>query len=180
MRSTNKKQFSQRTAFSVVELVIVVLIIGILSAVIAPRYIDLLSKHSIESAAKRLKLDLELAVSTAKTTSSEHRVVFLLDDNSYEFKEIRDLDLASKEYSVDLNAEPYRSTIQFADFGDTTELNVNGYGIPNEPGVIQLQCGKYRHEVTIDANGVVKIKPGPFEFSNNTTAEAAFDDEIIS
>lgn len=163
MRSPTRKQFLQRSAFSVVELVIVVLIIGILSAVIAPRYIDLLSKHSIESAAKRLKLDIEFSVSTAKTTSAGHAIEFLLDDNSYQLKDIRDLDLVSQEYSVDLNEEPYRSTIQFAIFGDSSELHINGYGIPNEPGSIQLQCGKYRHEVTIDENGVVKIQPGPVE-----------------
>lgn len=161
--------FFNRSAFSVIELVIVVLIIGILAAVVSPRYLDLLSKHRVESAVNRVALDLELAVSTARTTSQSQVIEFTFADDSYLLKEVADIDLVSREYRVQLSDDPYRSTLLVAKFGDSNELVINGYGIPLVSGEVQLQCGNYVHSVKIDTNGVVYVQPGPVDTTDSST-----------
>jgi PAS domain S-box-containing protein/prepilin-type N-terminal cleavage/methylation domain-containing protein len=48
-----------RNGFSLIELVIVTMIIGILGAVAAPRFADALSAYRVETAARQLRADLE-------------------------------------------------------------------------------------------------------------------------
>jgi prepilin-type N-terminal cleavage/methylation domain-containing protein len=59
-----------RFAFTMVELVIVVMIISIVTAVAAPTFFESLLYHRVESAAHRLKADIELARHTARLKSA--------------------------------------------------------------------------------------------------------------
>ena len=61
---------SRRCAFTFIELVIVLLVMGILTAVAAPKFFDSLLFHRVESAARRVKADLELARTQARLTSA--------------------------------------------------------------------------------------------------------------
>src|SRR5437870_13428346 len=61
-------------AFSIFELIIVVLIMSILGAVAAPKFFDSLLFHRVESAARRVKTDLELARTQARLTSASQSI----------------------------------------------------------------------------------------------------------
>ena len=65
-----------RGAFSLVEVIVVVLILGILTAVAAPRMSTALQHHRLEVASARIIADLELARKTAMSA----RALTDLDD----------------------------------------------------------------------------------------------------
>ena len=58
------------------ELVIVLFITAILTAVAAPRFFESLSRYRVESAARRIAHDLRLARQHARTVSASQSVVF--------------------------------------------------------------------------------------------------------
>src|SRR5262245_46367557 len=70
-----------RAAFTIVELIVVLLITSILAAVAAPVFHKSLLYHRIESAARRLKQDLEHLRDTAKAKSATYE--FELDGTVY-------------------------------------------------------------------------------------------------
>src|SRR6478735_8296484 len=86
------------SAFSIFELVIVCLIMSILGAVAAPTFFDSLLFHRVESAARRVKADLELARTQARLTSASQSVTFT--GSVYTLSNTKSLDKPGSVYSV--------------------------------------------------------------------------------
>src|SRR4051794_5468486 len=95
----------RRCAFTIIELVIVILIMSILTAVAAPTFFDSLLFHRVESAARRVKADLELARTQARLTSASQSITFV--NSVYTLSNTKNLDRPSTIYSVDLTKPPY-------------------------------------------------------------------------
>src|SRR4051812_6969357 len=95
----------RRCAFTIFELVIVLLIMGILTAVTAPTFFDSLLFHRVESAARRVKADLELARTQARLTSASQSITFA--NSAYTLSNTKALDNPNGLYSVDLKKQPY-------------------------------------------------------------------------
>ena len=68
--------FAGAGAFSILELLIVALVMSILAAVATPTFFDSLLFHRVESAARRVKADLELARMQARLTSASQSISF--------------------------------------------------------------------------------------------------------
>jgi prepilin-type N-terminal cleavage/methylation domain-containing protein len=153
----------RRYAFSMVELVIVVLVMGIFAAVAIPTFYDSLLFHRVESAARRIKADLELARRTARATSTEQS--FTVIGKTYSTSAaVADLDKPTQTYSVDLAKAPYLLDVVTASFGGFTEVRFNGYGLPVKPdgtplatGTITVWCSSRRCTITLEPTGEVTI-----------------------
>src|SRR5437763_1911264 len=85
-------------AFSIFELVIVLLIMSILTAVAAPKFFDSLLFHRVESAARRVKSDLELARTQARLTSASQSIAFTNSSSSYTLAGVKSLDRPGATY----------------------------------------------------------------------------------
>ncbi|MEN1681094.1 MAG: GspH/FimT family pseudopilin [Planctomycetota bacterium] len=96
-----------RAGFSLVELAIVVLVMGIMVGVAAPKYAEALNHYRVEAAARRIVADLKHARQNAITGSAEQRITFELDTDSYTLDGMDDINRSSDEYTVDLAAEGY-------------------------------------------------------------------------
>src|SRR3954469_19068278 len=86
-------------AFSIFELVIVCLIMSILAAVAGPKFYDSLLFHRVESAARRVKSDIELARVQARLTSAAQTVTF--SNSTYTLANVKSLDKPNSVYSLD-------------------------------------------------------------------------------
>jgi type II secretory pathway pseudopilin PulG len=150
-----------------VELVIVVLIMGIFAAVAMPAFYDSLLFHRVESAARRVKSDLDLMRQTARLTSAQQ--TFTVIGLKYTASAaVADLDRPTQSYSVDLSKPPYAIDVLAANFGGLTEVHFDGYGKPSSGGTVILQCSNHQCTVTLDgATGQATIS------SNHTGGRSA-------
>lgn len=150
----------RRRAFSVVELVIVVLVTGVLAAVAVPVFVETLLFHRVESAARRIKSDLELVQTTARLTSTAQKLTVLGTTYSTG-SAVTSFDRPGAVYSVDLAKEPYYLDVLAATFGGYTEVTFDGYGVPSSGGTIVVQAKNCRCTVTLDrTTGQVTITSG--------------------
>jgi Tfp pilus assembly protein FimT len=140
---------SRRCAFSIFELVIVLLIMGILTAVAAPKFFDSLLFHRVESAARRVKADLELARTQARVTSATQSITFV--NSVYTLSNTKSLDKPGAIYSVDLTKQPYSLDSATANFNNLATVSFDGYGTPTSGGTVVVTAKS--HSCTVTLNG---------------------------
>ena len=87
-----------RRAFSLIELLIVLLVIGILTSVAVPNWIDSMSIQRVESAARRIKQDIELIRRDALAKSTTRTFDFT-NASTYILTGLKDLDHAGATYA---------------------------------------------------------------------------------
>jgi prepilin-type N-terminal cleavage/methylation domain-containing protein len=152
--STRASRHSLRPAFSLVEVVCVVLVIGILSAIAMPRYGNAIARYRVETAAKRLAADLMLTRDQAAQQSKAFKVVFVSGaSSSYSVAGLRDLDRrATAAYQVNLWEPPYRVSINRMAFAGVDRIAFDGFGMPSSAGAIQLSASTFTATVSIDGS----------------------------
>ena len=143
--------------FTLVELVIVILIIGILTAGATPKFVSSLKRAQADAAVLRVKADLNLARQTAISRSSTQSVQFTANSAVYTLPGIADPDHpAAATYSVDLADGEYRAVVTAASFGAGTILQFDRYGQPINAGSVTISAGGITKTVSVDAtSGVV-------------------------
>jgi type IV fimbrial biogenesis protein FimT len=139
-----------RGGFTLPDLVITVLIIGIMAAVAAPKFAETIHQYRAEAAATRIKADLGLVRQHAVSTSSTQTVQFSIATNAYSIPGLSDLNHASQAYAVDLTAYPYSAVLESASLGGDNFLQFDRYGKPDSGGTITVESGGYQRTVTID------------------------------
>jgi prepilin-type N-terminal cleavage/methylation domain-containing protein len=138
-------------AFTLVELVVVVLILAIFAAVAVPTFTDSLLFHRVESAARRFKADIDLTRHTARLTSTSQTLT-VLNDTYSTTPAVVNLDRPNQVYTVDLGEPPYELIILAADFGGRTDVTFDGFGKPSSGGTIILMTSPdHRCTLTLDA-----------------------------
>lgn len=138
-----------RYGFTLIELVIVTMIVGILSAVAAPRFADSLARYRVDAAARQLRSDLAEAKLRAKASSSTQTVQFDTAAQSYTLTAVPHIDHPAQDYCIQLGVR-FQSTIVSADCGGDTELNFDGYGMPDSEAEIVVQCGAHAKTVKVN------------------------------
>lgn len=134
----------------------VLLIMGILTAVAAPRLTSQLNQHSVGSVRSLIQTDLKAAQQEALTTSSSVTVSIDRLRNFYRVTANRG-GTAKVLKTVRIGDAPWNSTITTLLRGsaktpvDTMTLTVNGAGIFAENLVINLASGSATARATVDA-----------------------------
>ena len=138
------------SAFTIVELLIVVLIMGVFAAAATPTFFDSLLFHRVELAARRVQADLELAQKTARSTSATQTISF--SGATYTLSAaVKGLDRPDEVYSVDLSSEPFELDSVTVDFLGTSSTAFDGYGKPTKGGTVVLSVKDHQCTVTLDA-----------------------------
>jgi type II secretory pathway pseudopilin PulG len=140
-----------RAAFSLLEAVLVVAVLGVLAAIAAPRYGQAIARYRVESAARRIVADLDLARRSARTTGVRRTVRFSVPDSGYTIAGLRGLKGTSPDYHVPLADPPYEARIVSVDFGGDAELVFDGFGQADSDGEITVQTGDTRRTVAFQA-----------------------------
>jgi len=132
------------------EIVMVMFILAIISAVVTPRFFSTLAYHRAESAAQRIQLDCEWARRRAKTQSADQEVQFNLAANSYTLPNVTGSNETVTDYTVAIDAYPYAASITSVDFGGQMELVFDGFGLPRQAGNVVVQSGASHRLISID------------------------------
>ena len=148
MRPIRRTSRHGRGAVTIIELLIVVLVMSILAAAAAPAFIDSLLFHRVESAARRVKADLQLAQRTARLTSAAQSVSFT--SSTYTVTGTSSFDKPGSQYTVDLSAAPYELDKVEANFAGTATVSFDGYGKPAATGTVELAVKNHECTITLD------------------------------
>lgn len=148
----------QPRAMTIVEVVVVLVVISILSAIAVPRYAGFSANQRLEAAANRVRADLALAQRLAKYSSSSQTVRFYIASDRYTLPNLPSPDHASGVYAVPLGADPYRVQIANANFGGDAILVFNGYGEPDSDGTVTIKTGNRTRTIQLQSGTGLTIQ----------------------
>lgn len=150
--TATKRPRCRRTAFTLADVSITVLIVGVLSAVTVPKFSETLSQTRAESAVARIKADLGLARRRAMSTSSTITVQFFPSTDDYVILGLTDLNHRSQEYSANMSSYPYDASLVSASLGGDSNVQFDLYGRPDSGGTITVESRGYTQTVTVDSD----------------------------
>jgi prepilin-type N-terminal cleavage/methylation domain-containing protein len=134
-------------AFSLVELVLVVAIMGILAAIAVPRFAAASAARRLEVAALRLTADLRHAQQHALASSAQVEVTFDPTTESYTVAAPSPVGSATT-YTVNLSESPSHVYIESVTLASNRAV-FSGHGLPTGAGAISLRAGRLRQIVTL-------------------------------
>ncbi len=149
-------------AFTLLELVLVLSIVGVLSAIAVPRFQRSIVKARADAAANRIAGDLRLARARAMQKSTTQSVVFTraAGNDGYGLPGVADLTNPSAVYRVSLSGEPYLATLVSVTAGGDQTLIFDGFGVPDSAAKIVVQAGEFQRAITVDGTtGEAVIAP---------------------
>ncbi len=134
------------------------LIMGIIAATATPSFYVSLQHHEIETASRRLVLDLELARHTARVKSQTQSLTFT-GPTAYQLSAgIQSLKGASQSYTIDLSKTPYDLHSLTLNLGGATAVSFDGYGNTTTGGTIVLALGGQTRTISLNnSNGEITV-----------------------
>lgn len=146
----------RRSGFSLVELVVTLVIIGVATAIAVPRISNSIQRNRLNAAARRIAADLNMVQARANITSSTLTVTFTFASSSYQISGITDFDRPLASYNVNLAAEPYGVALLSTGFGGslqtsgTSQVSFGGFGLPSSGGNITIGLGSATAVIAVD------------------------------
>lgn len=141
----------RRRGFTLVELILVLVIMGVLAAIAVPRFSQATARQQLEAAADRVVADLNRASTRARAASQTTTVLFNLSSDQYGISAV-----GGQALTVDLSSPPYEVDITSAKFGSYRYAQFNAFGVPVESGTVVLKRGGSSVTVTLGSNGEAK------------------------
>ncbi len=138
--------------FTLIEVVIVLTILAIVSAIAVPRFTNAQARYRTDAAAARIMADLAFAQRQARFTSERRRIDFDLTLNKYALVRVNGEESDTILDVVELADEPYQATIFSANFGGDSSIEFDGFGTPDSGGSVKVQVGTHQRTVSLAAD----------------------------
>lgn len=145
----------RRAAFTLVELVVVVMLLGILAGVAAPKYADSIGAMHLETAAKRLALDLRRARAHAVQKATDCTLTLVPAGRRYGCPDLASHTHRGEALTVNFDESGYRINMAVTGAGgDTITFDWRG---ETSPCTITLTNNGRTKTVAVDAAGNVEV-----------------------
>lgn len=144
---------SCRTAFTLLEFVLVAAIIAIVGAIAIPRIGRSLENVRADTVARRIVADLAYAQQIARTESRSVTVTFYPSDarTHYKLVGVPHPDHPDQEYDVTLTGEHESIDLAGASFSGTTAVTFDGFGQPDNGGTLLVGNGPARRTIIVNS-----------------------------
>jgi hypothetical protein len=137
--------------------VLVLGVLAVLVAMVAPRFAEATARYQADAAARRVAADLTLARSEARLASSSRTVTF--HQLGYRMPGVANPDRGSVDYVVNLGAAPYRVQALAADLGGDASVTFDAFGSADSGGSVTVRVGRWTRVVTIEPqNARVRVQ----------------------
>jgi len=143
--------------FTLIELLLVLVIMGVTSAMAVPRFANFLAQNRLDTAVTRITADLNYLASQAKHRSTAMRIRFNVLNDSYTLEGLPSLTHKSDAYIVQLGDEPYGVSLVSASFSGSANLTYDGFGKPDSGGTIVLAVGAMTRTMTLTGSNVREV-----------------------
>lgn len=155
-----KTKLKEEYAFTLVELVCIVALLGIMAMVAAPAVHGLGQKHNLEIAARTMATEMRKAQQRAITTGSGQILEFRLDGR-YRVT----CGKTEETYLVELPEGVIRRSVNFPMSDNVRYLRFNYNGSPSSGGTVALEntAGSVLYIIVAPATGRVRISEEPPE-----------------
>ncbi len=141
-----------RTAFTVVEVLIVASIITTLALVAIPRFTDTFDRARAAAAADRIVSDLTMIRENARTRGVSRSVAFSPGASRYDVVGMPDINHPGRDYRVQLGSTEYDAQIVSANFGGDSTLVFDLFGDPDSGGTVVIRVRGHVRTVTVNAD----------------------------
>lgn len=152
------------TGVTLIELVVVLLVLAIVSAIAVPRFAGTLNATGVKTAARRIGRDIALVRSWARITSQSQSIGFDVKHNTYTLSGVPNSNSSSSANTVALADGTLNATLASVNLATgSTTLTFNGFGVPvglpSGGGTIVVSSGPVSSTVTVDPiTGFVTIQ----------------------
>ena len=150
---------SRRGAFTLIELILTLVIVGLAASVAAPRYASALSRYRLDMAAGRVAADLRRAGEHANASSTPVDVTFDLAAGRITAAGLPSLRDHSRDQVTDLTVEPYGVSITSAAFEGRTSVGFDGFGQPRAGGAVVLGRNGQSRTIKLSTDGRIEVGP---------------------
>ena len=146
---------NRRFGFTLIEMMVVVVILGICAAVIIPMAMDSSSAQA-KAAARMLSADIQYAQSAAITYQMPITMAFSTANESYTLKDPNGTTLTHpvqrSAYAVDFGSQSGMSEVEIISASFTgASVTFDEMGTPTGQGTVRLQAGSYIYDITVAA-----------------------------
>lgn len=149
---------SRRRAFSLVEVVIALAIVGTIAAIVAPRMASRMDRAALDAAAARIGREIELVRERARASSRSATVAIDLARGRLTVAGIELGGIGDGSGVIDVSGSPYGVTIAAANFGGRSGIEIGPYGTPKRSGAIELRRGRDTRILLVSDAGAVTWK----------------------
>lgn len=142
---------ARSSGLTLLDMVITLLLLGIVAALITPRFFGLLCNYRADAAAARITADLRSARSEARTSGTTVQVSFDTAADRYTIAPASPLPSGPSARTILLNEYPWVTDISKADFGGASTVTFDAWGQSDVSGVVSVTSGEVTRSVVLDS-----------------------------
>ena len=143
----------QRCAYTLIDLTISVLIVGILAGVTAPRFAAVLDVYRADAAARKIAGEINYVARTAANRSQPITMTFNLATSGWTVSGVPHPDHPGAPWTVTLAASGFPATLTAVNLGGDSSVTFNVYANPDSAGSITVSSGTATRIVLLSAAG---------------------------
>jgi type II secretory pathway pseudopilin PulG len=155
-RAMRRTRPTRSAGYSTLEVVIAMSIIGITTAIAAPRYFASVQRTKLERAASLVGADIARAQQNARAYGLDQTVTF----NNERYRVTTRTASGDSVADVDLSKEPYEGAAERVRTGSYNSVTFNKHGMPSNALIVALRSGSVLRVLSLSTNGEVEVLEG--------------------